>query len=214
MKKIHWRQINNQHTPNSSGIYAWYYTIVIGDHDINKFISIVSDKNKDTCLRKKYVSEFLSKNIFNYFDEPPYKAIISGGLKARYEGKLKHKRHISEDLIERLFNHPKTIIDVKNFLNESDFEFSRPLYIGMAKNLKSRLLKHKSLIEKYKLNSDIIDSERNTPEDLDFASRIVERKFIETNLYVVIREAEEKNSLHNILENIFNRINYPIMGRN
>jgi hypothetical protein len=47
-----------------------------------------------------------------------------------------------------------------------------------------------------------------------FANQVIARNFDPTNLFVHVAEVNVDTGEHNDLENILNRINYPIFGRN
>jgi len=216
MNRLTWQQINEQNIPSESGVYAWYYHITISEHDVSSFIEHLSKYLTD-FEKRNFIEGFLLKNIFSYFEETSYKAVLTGKLKARYEGVLEHKQCVTDSLIERLIKKPSLIRDIRKSLQESTSDFSSPLYIGMASNLKKRLITHKRLIGKYRTDGsfrELSNIDSDSPNDHDFASRVVERKFIETSLYVVIRQVDMNDSLHNVIENMLNRINYPVLGRN
>jgi hypothetical protein len=214
-KKFTWREINIRNIGNSSGVYAWYYSNKISSHDIDLLINKV-EISGDRSSKQEMVKQFLQKHIFSYYQEISYEARISGKLKASYTGQLTHEQNISEKLIDRIVEKPQLLNYIKYTLSDIDESFMSPLYIGMADNLSTRLIKHKRLIEQYRVRgvSDGGDDWQEDDRDHNFAARIVQKSFIETNLYVVITKVSDKNSMHNIMENILNRINYPILGRN
>lgn len=156
---------------------------------------------------------FLSKHIFSFYQEEPYHVAIKGPLKPTYRGAIEHQDQISAALIARLLERPAALHEMKNTLRMIGTEFASPLYIGMATNLMSRVNKHKALIEKYS-EYGISSDNSNEQSDHDFASRVVNRGYVISNLCVNIKSIESENSLHNVMENILNRINYPILGRN
>jgi len=214
--QINWRQINNQHVPGKSGIYAWYYDHSLSDFDIQKVIDTLNQMS-NTSLKKECVRDYLHEYLFSFYAESPYDAHIAGKLKATYIGQLVHKQDVSDSLVERIVESPFVLYEIKKVLSSITHSFTSPLYIGMAKNLSTRLKRHKALIEKYRTNgvaSSVGSNSENDTSDHNFASRVVEKKFTETKLYVVIQTLDEEGSLHNVMENILNRINYPILGRN
>ena len=91
-------------------------------------------------------------------------------------------------------------------------EFSSPIYIGMADNLRARLLKHKGLIESFKNRSFV--NEEQDDRDSNFAFRVVSREMLTKNLVVSVKYIDSADRLHRPIENLMNRINYPVLGRN
>lgn len=216
IRKIAWRQINTQNIPKSSGVYAWYYSHEINKVDIKDLFNDINNLQIES-QKRELIKKFLQKNIFSYYEESPYHAIISGKLKAEYQGDLFHKQAVSESLVDNISKNPEVLYEINDILSKTDYSFMSPLYIGMAKKLVVRLKKHKSLIQDYReygVPKSFINNNVDEISDHNFASRIITKNFSETNLYVVIQNIDEINSLNNVMENILNRINYPILGRN
>jgi hypothetical protein len=213
--KFTWREINTRNIGDSSGVYAWYYSNKISSHDIGLLIKKL-ETSGDLFSKQEMVKQFLLKHVFSFYEEMSYEARISGKLKASYTGQLTHEQIISEKLIDRIVEKPQVLNYIKSTLLDIDESFMSPLYIGMANNLSKRLIKHKRLIEEYRERgaSNGGDYYHEDDRDHNFATRIIQKSFIETNLYVVITKVSDENSMHNIMENILNRINYPILGRN
>jgi len=218
MDIIRWNLIKDSKIDNKSGIYAWYYTISIGDIDISNALTNLenasSHKEKEELLRS-----FLNKHFFDFYKEDNYLVKISGKLMPSFSGALSHVDSVSNSLIEKIIDSPECLWEIKKFLSYLSVDFSSPIYIGMAEDLCTRILKHKSLIEKFKREK--ITHDNFEDRDESFAARVVSRGMIETNLKVSIKyvEPEMKHAkseikLHNILENLLNRINYPVLGRN
>lgn len=216
MKKISWNQITRQHISEGSGVYAWYYTNKISLFDIKSLIQVlgITDSSVD---RSKKIEDFIREFVLLPYEETPFNVTISGKLKPRYTGELFHEQTVTDLLVSKISCNPNLLFDIRKMLATIDYSFMSPLYIGMASNLVVRILKHKFLIEQYgntgipaEIDCDNVEDKR----DHDYASRVVKRKLTETNLYVVLKEIDKEYSLHNITENILNRINYPILGRN
>jgi hypothetical protein len=90
--------------------------------------------------------------------------------------------------------------------------FTAPLYIGMASNLRSRLLHHKKLITQFSDNPGSVMGEEGGS---GFAKQVVARGFDPTQLFVACIAIDDIESDEQVdLENILNRINFPIFGRN
>lgn len=215
MKKFKWFEINNSTIPTASGIYAWHYKMEIGDYDIRQ---LKERMNKAVSPAEVWeeVTIFVEKFIFRPFKEDPYRVCISGQLKPRYEGVASHISSVSDSLVQKIIDEFDVLWEIKKNLSAVSPGFSSPLYIGMAKNLSDRVNKHKSLINEFRSSeatSVKCEGEYSDP-DQNFAIRVIRRGFIETNLSVVIHETEGDASAHNVIENILNRINYPILGRN
>lgn len=202
--------------PERPGVYAWYYNHEISDLDIKSCQEKLKNSSEDEKL--EIVSEFLKKNIFDYYTEQPYQASIAGELKAKYEGKIFHTPQISQSLIKRISEEPDRLCKLKSILQKCVPNFSSPLYIGVAKNLRKRLLNHKEKI--LKLANTEPDSLNSEDEDEDnriahsFALEVCrDRKFQQSNLYVYVIECSLDDKIRYDIENLLNRINYPLCGR-
>lgn len=216
MNRLHWREIGQ--APPSSGVYAWYYNVELAQFDIERLISSLSetdDPERASCL----VKDFFERHVFGHFIEQPYTAVMRGPLKPTYEGTLAHRISLSGKLVDRIVEEPQRLYTVKSVLERSAPMFSSPLYIGMSSNLRTRLLRHKALIEKYSeykvYNPDLaVSDDSKDAADHSFAKEVVERQFVLTRLFVVtdVIEAESKNYVD--IENILNRIHFPLLGRN
>ena len=215
MKTVKWRQICSPHVPSTSGVYAWYYNHQLGDKDIEIFLSKLN-LLKESTERFKYIEEFLNRHFFDFYIETPYQVTLKGDLKAAYSGSVEHIRYVSESVVTKIEQSPHLIRDVSNVISLTGIQFSSPLYIGMAKNLLKRLSKHKSLIERYEAEG--VPSGFSKLEDLsgekNFAERVIARNFNITKLVVTFYEIDSESNQHNLIENMLNRINYPILGRN
>lgn len=217
--------------PTSAGIYAWYYIPTITKEDVRVLVEEKLPELKTRELCSKEIDEFFLKKIFNNFKEEPYKVDIYGSLKPKYSGMIEHKYSISKNLIERIIAKPERLYSIADELKKSIPIFSSPIYIGMAKNLRKRLLQHKFAMEKYvnektdyyDLVSDLKSNSSENAEDVEaihsFAYEVSSiRKFHLHHLTLFFKEVEysysEDEKIYNDLENILNRINYPLCGRN
>ncbi|MDX2040259.1 MAG: hypothetical protein SF097_03375 [Acidobacteriota bacterium] len=208
IQKLLWAEVYT--APDSPGIYAWYYNPEITLFDLEEAIKRLEEliqsanQNEARC----YVRELLDSRLFQYFRELPYLARIAGPLKPTHEGYLEHKHDISESLVSRVVENPQRLRLIREVLEVSAPHFASPLYIGMSDNLRERLSKHKSLIEKYRSKSPT-----NTG-DMGFAAQVVQRRIPPERLFVVICELADLDGDPVDIENILNRIYYPILGRN
>ena len=85
----------------------------------------------------------------------------------------------------------------------------------MSLNLKDRLLTHKKLIEKYREESPSpINLDDALIKEKNFAMRVNNRKLAPTRLFVVTKTIKGDEKQYVDVENILNRIYYPILGRN
>ena len=113
---------------------------------------------------------------------------------------------------------PDRLWAFKTILEEAVLEFASPIYIGMAVNLQTRVLRHKHLIQKYKRGSafDLDEGELSEEEtsDRSFAREVVRRGFSLSRLIVSVRVIESSLNVQLDAENILNRINFPLCGRN
>lgn len=216
MTPIKWRRINSQNVTKESGVYAWYYEHKLGERDVQCLLDNLEFLDAES-ERRNLIAGFLDQFVFQQYEETPYEATIRGKLKARYSGMLHHQREVSHALIDRISDRPSIIGELRAVLSEVPHSFASPLYIGMANSLVKRLTIHKQLIEKYRsagIPAMVGEGNEETLHDHNFAARVVERKFIETNLYVIVKPVKSDHALHTALEHILNRINYPLLGRN
>lgn len=219
-KKYCWTEISS--IPQKSGVYAWYYLPEITDFDLRKIIDEIElhQQNGDSESSYNLVKYFLQNFLFRYFQEEPYQATLRGALKPKYEGFVEHKPELSEDLLMRIVEEPERLITVKKVLEKSAPDFASPIYIGMSENLGNRLKRHKSLIEKYSSQSssqsNLQQSYNKESEDRDksFAMRICARSIPPTRLFVMVNVLEDTGKRYVDIENILNRIHYPLLGRN
>lgn len=215
-----WIQI--EEIPESAGIYAWYYIPMISDNEIEKLkVKITEAKHQgEHQFAYDTVLTFLQVNVFKAFQEEPYRATLEGQLKPRYGGDIEHIFNISEELIERIVEQPERLSNIKSILQNSIPEFASPIYIGMSELLRQRLRRHKSLIQHYfeymqseTSNHRTSDNSSHLDQDQSFALEIFRRKLVPSNLYVAVRVIEDTESFLDI-ENLLNRLYYPLLGRN
>jgi hypothetical protein len=218
MKLFRWREINQ--IPTSGGVYAWYFTPDLSEYDSDEFIRkiLLLKENNDVEELMKYVDEFLYEYIFRFFVEKPYEARVYGALKPNYQGVLHHKPAISSSLVQRLIEKPGRIKEIGKILSSSVPNFSSPIYIGMSKDLSSRLAKHKSLIEKYRETPSLVPNIdamlEEDQRDHSFAKEVCARSISPTLLSVIIEPVMGVADEWIDVENILNRIHFPLLGRN
>lgn len=208
---IAWSEIDL--APESPGVYAWYSKLVISKADIDAIVRRINEAKVigETNARAE-VEEALNRFVFNPYRENPYQVTLRGQLKPKYSGQIEHEPARSESLIDRLVETPERFFAISEILKTAAPWFTSPLYIGMAINLRGRLRQHKNkIVELRDLHGQ---QDFDNTADAGFASQVVARNFDPTNLFVQITEVNVDSSEHNDLENILNRINYPIFGRN
>jgi len=207
-----WTEIDQ--VPETCGVYAWYAKLVISTADINSVIeSVTLAKTTSLYDARQVVESALDRFVFNPYREAPYRVQLRGALKPRYGGDVSHEPSKSENLIERLVAEPERLRKVAEVLATAAPGFTAPLYIGMAANLRTRLRTHKRKITELR---DVGQMSPDGTEALEagFANQVVARGFDPTNLFVVVADVDVDTGAHNDLENILNRINFPIFGRN
>lgn len=207
-----WTEIDQ--VPENSGVYAWYAKLAISMADINEIVEATERaKSSGKFAARQVIEAALDRFVFNPYREAPYRVQLRGPLKPRYGGDVSHEPSKSENLIERLMEEPQRFRKIAEVLSTAAPGFTAPLYIGMAGNLRSRLRTHKRKITELR---DVGKTTQDGAEALEagFANQIVARGFDPTNLFVMVTEIDVHSSEHNDLENILNRINFPIFGRN
>lgn len=206
-----WEEVGD--VPSKPGIYAWYYELTITLYDINRVTEQVTSYRDagDLLKAENLINKFLHDFVFQYFAEDPYRASIGGPLKPKYEGKLKHISETSDALISRIVENPERLHTIREILSGSVPTFGSPIYIGMSSNLRRRISTHKRLITKLRSTES---ANFGTERDQSFAHRVAERDLIPTRLRVAVKELSSSESEYVDAENILNRINFPILGRN
>jgi hypothetical protein len=211
LKSLTWSEIDT--APEAPGIYAWYAKLIISKADVNDAMQrIHAAKSVNSLSAREEVERILDKFIFGPYREAPYEVLLRGQLKPKYGGEISHEPAKSDSLVSRIVETPERLITIADVLKIASPAFTAPLYIGMASNLRKRLKQHSSKISELRelrSSSDILDS-----SEAGFAKQVAARNFDPTNLFVQIAEIPVDTSEHNDLENILNRINYPIFGRN
>jgi hypothetical protein len=216
-KLYSWPEIDE--VPAQAGIYAWYYKHTLTDHDINaltgELAALQAGPSEEAMA---LVRRFLETHLFEAFVEEPYEAVIRGPLKPGYEGLLHNIPHISPGLVERIVADPGRLKALKKVLEGAIPEFASPIYIGMSDSLNRRLRWHQRLIAIYKEAGGHPGPDLPaTPlerSDHSFARQVARRGFNVSRLVVAVRLIEAAGDIHLDAENILNRINYPLCGRN
>src|SRR5689334_12217785 len=137
-----------EQAPDRAGVYSWYYAQELSDKDIEAKIRDVS-LDADTASREAAISAFLERHLFRYYRETPYEVSLAGALKPKYSGRVDHQASLSASLVRRLAEKPERLRGLKQILRTAVPRFASPIYIGVAVNLRQRLLRHKALIEKF-----------------------------------------------------------------
>jgi hypothetical protein len=198
--------------PEGPGVYAWYYRPGITDFDLEKTIQSVRDTS-DLAEAERMIRSMLDERLFRYFREEPYSAYLAGPLKPSYVGTLEHETGASASLVSRLATEPERLRTIRDVLEVSAPMFASPLYIGMATILRARLAKHKELIEKFR-STVPRDGQVTRNSDAGFAWQVAKRKIPPERLIVFTCSTASDDGTTVDIENILNRICYPILGRN
>jgi hypothetical protein len=210
-RALAWSEVDM--APEVPGVYAWYSRLEIGKADVLQVISRIREAKKiSEAKARDEVQAALDRYIFNSYRETPYKVQLRGQLKPKFAGDIYHEPSKSDSLVARLVDDPDRFQLIAEILKSAAPGFTAPLYIGMASNLRNRLRQHKNKIVELRDNWKDLNTDEQA--DAGFANQIVSRGFDPTNLFVHVAEFQLANSEHNDIENILNRINYPIFGRN
>jgi hypothetical protein len=206
IERYHWSDLSN--APEKPGVYAWYYSPELTQFDVERTIEQlqklgVNQKAEAAAL----VRSVLDDRVFRYFREDDYHARIEGPLKPSYEGDLRHSFAPSEGLIARLVADPQRLRFVKGVLEVSAPMFASPIYIGMSDCLRDRLRQHKAMIERYRAG-------RPDNGGSAFAFQVAKRRMPPERLFVLTCVMPNSEDMAVDVENVLNRIYYPILGRN
>lgn len=211
VRTLSWSEI--ELAPETPGIYAWYSRLVISKADIEGIIkSVQIAKEESDAKARTVVEDALDRFIFSPYRETPYQVSLRGQLKPKFSGEILHEPSKSDSLIGRLASNPERFRTIAEVLKSAAPWFTAPLYIGMAINLRSRLKQHRNKIVELRDLQGIASIDEAA--EAGFANQVFARNFDPTNLFVHIAEVNVDTGEHNDLENILNRINYPIFGRN
>ena len=221
LRKYRTNNISSPDIPEGPGIYAWYADLHLPEKDTNDLIGFLQKNEIKKEIKYSVLLDFLNRKLLQPFKESQYNIKISGKLKPKYFGKIDHQQEFSDGLIEKIIEDPNRLKSLYKILKSIDTSFLSPIYIGMAGNLKTRLTTHINQINNYYNNlSSSSEFEINTIEesllrDHKFAlEAIVVRKIEPKKLYFTFYEVDFDNKIESDLENILNRLNYPLCGRN
>jgi hypothetical protein len=210
-RALNWSEV--ELAPEGPGVYAWYSRLVIAKADVEGVIKRVKDaQSKGEAAARQEVEAALDRFIYSPYRETPYQVSLRGQLKPKFSGEVQHEPIKSDSLIGRLASNPERFRTVADVLKTAAPWFTAPLYIGMATNLRGRLRQHRNKIVELR----DFQSQASIDDHLEagFANQVVARNFDPTNLFVYVAELSVDTGEHNDIENILNRINYPIFGRN
>jgi hypothetical protein len=216
IRKLGW--VDLRQAPASPGVYAWYYEPEITDFDLEAALAAVRAHIAlgDRVGAEAVVTALLSEHVMSYFRQDPFEVVLSGPLKPRHSGVAEHDQRLSPTLVQRLLDDPDRLRPLRDILAGSAPYFASPLYVGMSDNLQSRLARHRTLIERFRqegFRRAPSDATGQT-EEAGFARRVVSRRIPPDRLFVMVCEADQVEGLHIDAENLFNRMYYPILGRN
>jgi predicted GIY-YIG superfamily endonuclease len=204
--------------PSGPGIYAWYHKLRLSIHDVDTCAKRIAAAQVEE--RVVIARDFLEKFVFSHYAEASYDVRVAGRLKPTYEGQISHIQPISESLTARIAEDPERLHAIREVLQETTPSFASPIYIGVAANLRQRLKTHKMFIERYsQARAEVELTEYEADEESSiahsFAAEVChQRRFASFNLYAHVFECEINPEIRIDLENILNRINYPLCGRN
>ena len=218
--ELHFHEISS--APARPGVYAWYHRLFIPTADIDFCISALSQVQGDK--KAEIVRDFLTRHVFDHYKEDPYEVRLKGKLKPTYRGHVEHTLPVSPSLVKRLAEEPGRLRTLSNVLRSSMPVFASPIYIGVAAVLRRRLQTHKRLIEQYaEAHARGVESferpesfeDEEERSDHSFAIEVCRaRRFSPNNLCVWVAECPVDPSVRIDVENVLNRINYPLCGRN
>jgi len=210
-RSLSWSEIDL--APDTPGVYAWYSRLAIAKADIESVVKRVdAAKQRSEAAAREEVETALDRFIFGPYREAPYRVQLKGALKPKYGGDIEHEPARPETLVARLVQDPARIRVIADILKGAAPWFTAPLYIGMASNLRNRLRQHKQKI--VDLRDTWSAGRVDDAPEAGFANQVVARNFDPTNLFVHVAEVDVDAGEYSDIENILNRINYPIFGRN
>ena len=194
--KLRWTELAQ--APASPGVYAWYYEPEITDFDLDTAILEIQKRTSagDKLGAESVVTSLLNEHVLHYFRHDPYDVTLTGPLKPRHCGTVQHEQRVSTSLVQRILEQPERIRHLRDILATSAPYFASPIYVGMSENLKSRLKKHRALIEKFRAEDFWVNQSNEVDQDDEagFARRIASRRIPPGRLFVIIRETIRSSS--------------------
>lgn len=171
--------------PQKPGLYAWLYDY----------------QNLMNCDEQQFIKaiESISKKL----SYPEISGDLKGSLGTIYSAQLSNIDYVSltEEKEQQL---TEDIQIVKTCLNLMSY-FSPPLYIGIAKNLRTRYVQHKESYEK---------ATRDEKQKPCFGSRLYEMGIEPRELvfkYIVVEDTSKQQ--REAIEYVLNRMLKPLAGR-
>ena len=204
--------------PNEPGLYAWYYRPRLALPSVESLIvAVETEDGVGTEAASSRVRAFLETQVFTRLRAPPYTAVLSGPLRPSYEGRLEMRSAVSDSLVERLAADPRRLRGIAAALADMAPHFASPLYIGMARRLRDRLAQHKQrILEIVQAQTDLGGRVPETGEeaaDASFAREVVRRGIPYTALCVAVGRTPAAADPVDV-ENVLNRLNHPLFGKN
>lgn len=198
------------------GLYAWYLSMQMGKANTS------SPENTARMLSK--FAETISYPALTMEMQGHLSLRLKGDLKHIYYG---HPEHKFSGLLEEVLQEAEGRSILNDIFELAVPLLTCPLYIGVSKNLKTRLNQHTQLIQTYQeekvrqaaelANTIPVDDQEDLENDENFARRVAERNINPNNLLVgviypkgsgvMVRKAVEA------AETLLNRIFHPILGR-
>ncbi len=208
---LEWSDLSD--APVTSGIYAWYFQPELTRRDIESAIAELHQIEDAERSEKavKVVKELFEKSIFGPLSEESYEVKLSGSLKRGYRGKVPPEPIEATEMLKRVTAQPSRLWKIKEALERSAPMFTTPLYIGKSNNLNRRLQEHKQDIE-HALNGVYLGIDKDGSEK--FASRVIDRNIPPSRLFVIYKEIKCGYEEYVDVENVLNRVVYPVLGKN
>lgn len=208
-RRVHWQEISS--LDPVPGVYSWYFTPDFTDFDLRQLEASIGGPQSAGLIES-----FIQQHLLRYVREDPYEVDIRGSLKAPYSGQLHHRQTVSPDLLARLASEAGRCREIGAVLSAIVPVFCAPLYIGMARNLRTRLSTHKRLIMSLNEGAPappVSNEEDASVRDHSFANSVFVRGIPVSQLCVYILPLENPGLAIDV-ENLLNRISYPVIGRN
>jgi hypothetical protein len=204
--------------PNEPGLYAWYYNPRISSTTVDNLIAAVeTEDGPGTEAANARVRAFLEEQVFTRLRAPAYSASLSGPLRPTYEGRLEMASAVSNSLVQRLAAQPQRVRGIAAALAGMAPHFASPLYIGMARRLRDRLAQHKArVLEIAQAQAELGDrsfGDLSQTADTSFALEVARRGIPYTALWVAVGQLPGLGEPVDV-ENVLNRLNHPLFGKN
>lgn len=198
--------------PDVTGLYAWYHQFQLSNADIRSFADEIALQSPEA--KRETAVGFILEHVFGPYKETRYDVEVTGKLKPPYRGTIEHQPRLSDGLVRLAAETPSDLSCIAELLQRSVPYFASPIYIGVAKkSLRQRLSSHRRLLSQYRENPQAPVDDADPDHSFAYEAVCI-RRLLPADLLVYAMPIEFPDRVAVATENILNRVNYPLCGRN